>query len=259
MCVFKKETAPWFGNVRGGNIVKIDVNTLFMQSTFITSQDASENEVGLFSDYFNINGWFVFGFITTVWLLAYYAQQEWVLTEEVYYNSLGSQMAYERISDYLALLERISWVSYLMLPILLLLQVSLVAFTLNVGALVADYQISYGKLFGISLRAAAVFAIAFVVRVGILLVLGVEHTDDIIRLDYFSLLSWVQHLVPQWLWYPVGLFNVFELCFVLALAAGIKQVLSLAYLRSLWFTLYSYGTGLLIWSMLLVFLNLTLS
>ena len=219
----------------------------------------SANDKTLFSDYFELNGWFVFGFISVAWLLAAYAQQEWVLTEEVYFNSLGSQMAYERIADYLSFLDRIRWVSYLALPIMLLIQVALVAFTLNVGALVADHPITYAKLFGIALRAAAVFAIAFLVRVGILLVIGIEHTDDVIKLDYLSLLSWVQHLVPQWLWYPIGLFNVFELCFVLALASGLKQVLSFPYPKALWFTVCSYGTGLLVWAMLIVFLNITLS
>jgi len=204
-----------------------------------------------------LNGWYVYAVLCIAGMAAYFVQTNWVLTQEVYYNTLGEQMTYERIKDYLALQEKWAWLTYLFLPLILALQAFLAAFALNVGALFADVKVPFGQLYRAVLIAMLVFAAAGLWQNGILLFFAdISAVEDLLRYDYYSLLALTRHTLPQWLWYPMGVCNVFEALFIGILAYQLKRLLQKNFAQSLGFVLASYGTGLFIWSLFMVFLQL---
>lgn len=51
-----------------------------------------------------------------------YLVQEFVLTEEVYHNTLGERMAYDRIDKMLSQQQKWSWLAYALIPLGVFLQ-----------------------------------------------------------------------------------------------------------------------------------------
>ena len=134
-----------------------------------------------------LNGWYVYIVLCLTGLTTYFIQKNWVLTEDVYNNTLGEQMTFERIKDYMTLQEKWSWVTYLFLPLILALQAFLAAFALNVGALFADIKIPFGQIYRAVLIAMLVFSAASVWQSGVVLFFAdVSTMEDLLAYDFYS-------------------------------------------------------------------------
>ena len=194
-------------------------------------------------------------------LLVGYVSSEFVLIKEVYYQTYGEQVAIERIDKYLELRESFSWIGYLFIPIILFVKMSYTAVCLNIGTVFAGLRIGFGKLFKIALIAESIFIIAAISRSGwLLFILDVSVLEDV---QYFYPLSLLNLFEPgsleRWFIYPVHTLNLFELVYWLVLALGLSWVLKEGYDKMLRLVLSTYGIGLLIWMVFVVFLSLNLS
>jgi hypothetical protein len=88
---------------------------------------------------------------------------------------------------------------------------------------------------------------------------SIERVEDIVGADRFALLGWLdKDTVPRWLWYPLSVVNVFELLFWLMLAAGLAWRMERGVRASLGFVALTYGTGLALWVLFVVFLQIHL-
>lgn len=179
------------------------------------------------SDYANRNWKFLFepktGYVFLL-LWAFYAvivfiQQEFIFTDEVYYNSLGEQMAYERIDTLLDVREKWGWISYLLIPVTLLFQVFFVTVCLNVGTLLAENHgirsTGFKSLFSLVLKASVVYALYPLVLLLLALTFNqVEVMEDYQRLDFFSLAAWLG-LSDNSAWWmvPLRAIHLFEILF----------------------------------------------
>jgi hypothetical protein len=189
-----------------------------------------------------------------------YLVQTFIITEEVYYNTLGEQLTLERIQELLQYNNKIVWVQVLAIPLVTVIQTVLVAFCLNIGSLLANWKIGFSQLFAITLKASLIFGVSKVLKTIICLLSPIETLNDFLATDYFSVFGLFTQLgieLPELFIYPLSTINIFEVVFCYLLIAGLSTKIPnqpLSGLRQ--GVLASYGIGLAFWVLLVMFLQL---
>lgn len=215
----------------------------------------------IWGDFLRLNPWIAFLFCNIISLLALYIEQHYVVTDTIYYNSYADQLSMDRIDQIIAVKESWLWVRYLAIPVVLALQILGITLCLNLGALLADVKVGFGRIMGMVTRATLVLALGKVIYSTTLSFSDLQVVDDVFRSDYYSLLGWIGHEnIPQWLWYPFWLLNIFQLLFTILLIRSVATLFDTENTaKPAAFALPSYGTGVLVWALLVVFLQLSLN
>lgn len=190
-----------------------------------------------------------------------YFMREFIVTKDVFYRSFGEQVAIERIDRYLDMREKIKWIVFGFIPIILLIKMSLVSLCINVGTEAMDYQIGFKKIFKVVLIAESVFVFATLLRTFLLYAyVDVSVMDDVQHFYPLSLANAFNlNNFPTWLSYPFLTANLFELIYIFVLSYGFSQVLQNKFSESFKLVALSYGIGLLIWTVFIVFLSINFS
>lgn len=202
-----------------------------------------------------------FIFLCSISLLLTFIFKELVIGDEVYYATFGQQLTTERINQFLAIQHKWEWVTYAAIPLLYLIKLSAVAFCLNVGCIMINYDLNFKRLFQISLIAETVFVVPAFIKIIWFWNAQQNYTlQDLMNFSPLSLLNFYSpDSVRQWLIYPLQVLNVFEIIYWLILAYGLKLVLQKPFLKTVKLVLSSYGTGLVMWITFIIFLQLNYS
>jgi hypothetical protein len=190
-----------------------------------------------------------------------YFTLELLYTDETYYRSYGEQLAYDRIERLLNIRDRFIWLSYLLLPLTLIIKCLFVATALNIGTLMARFRTSFRDLLHIAFLAEFVFVAAALFKTFYLSRVAAAPTLQDVQ--YFYPLSLTNFFaageVNKWLIYPMQLINVFELVYWFVLVRLVAKYLQVTARRSFDLVANSYGLALLIWACVVVFLSLSFS
>ncbi|MEO0339784.1 MAG: hypothetical protein AAF242_11270, partial [Bacteroidota bacterium] len=196
---------------------------------------------------FSLPPWMSFGFAIIISSIAVFLQQEVLLTENLYFNTFGEQMAYERIKDMIEQQRKYKWVAYSITPIVLLLQVLLITICLNIGTILYEYKLSFRKLFGMVTRAMVWIALIGSLQMLPLLLTDIETIDQLIGIDWFSVAALLGEVdLPIWVVVPLKMLNLILLLSFLVLAGGMYWLTRRPYHKMLSFVLGTYGTGMLL-------------
>jgi hypothetical protein len=198
-----------------------------------------------------------FGLLCLVSLAVFFVQDQVVMTKELYYNLWGEQMTLERIDELLNFQAKWKWVNYLIIPLVLLVQLAGIAACLFTGAVLMDWKIRYRALFGLVVRAAVVTAMGKMLQTLVLLLANIRSLDDIYRADWFSLVGWLgKDNIPDLALVPASFVNVFELLFWVLLVAGVSNLSGKRH--GLGLVAGTYGVGLVLWCLVLVYLQVSM-
>lgn len=215
----------------------------------------------LIERYFRANNWVVLIVLITTYSIALTIEFNYLFTDDFYISALEGKRSLESI-DNLIIKERSSqWVNYPIAIIVVLIPALLVAFCLNIGAVLKNYKVTFSKLFGVALKAQLVFALNYLVAVILKSTGIVAFTYSSVNNNYKfqSLLVFFDtNSLPYWLLYPLQCVNIAEVVHVALLALGISLLLSKRFTHSLLFVLQWYGMGLLFWIVFSVFLQTVL-
>ena len=153
------------------------------------------------------------------------------------------------------------WLSYAFLPILVFVKILFVVICFSIGCLFLNIENGFKKFFSIATNAEFLFVVPAVIK--LLWFSFIKTSYTLQDLQYFSPLSLVNFFNPiglnPWLIYPLQLLNAFELLYWVVLAYQLKEVLGESFSNSLGFVAKTYGTGLFIWVILVMFLIVSLS
>lgn len=186
---------------------------------------------------------------------------EFLVSDELIYDSLINRLSHERISEVLEQGKKWSWLSYVFLPVVVFVKIYFVVICFSIGGLFLNIESGFKKLFAIATNAEFVFIAPAVIK---LLWFSLVKTDYTLQdLQYFSPLSVLGLFRPTdldtWLIYPLQLLNAFELLYWLALAYQLKEVLGENLSGSIGFVAKTYGVGLFIWVVLVMFVVVNIS
>ena len=110
---------------------------------------------GSTGDMTRLRTWQLFGLLVVASAVLAWAENEFVMTPEVYRNILGSQLDAERIDAQIDMMSRFRGWGYLTVPVMLWLRLAFVALLVQMFCLLGTIEIQFVRLFPIA-------AIAFV-------------------------------------------------------------------------------------------------
>ena len=166
----------------------------------------------------------------------------------------------DRIAEVLSAQNKYKFLSYLITPIFLIIKICILSAILFIYFFLSNEKIQYSDCMKIILIGEFVLIIAMIVRICCLI--EMEPTD-FDTLQYFTPLSIVQLInlkkLPKYLFYPMQLLNLFEVAYWLMLAYGIRAFTNWKFSKSLKSVAFSYGLTLLIWTVIIIFIQVQFS
>lgn len=184
-----------------------------------------------------------------------------LVTDSLYYDYLGDQVAYERIRELLDFSAKWQWVGYLFIPLIYLLKFFIIAICLMTGVILFGYRARFKRLFHIAMIAEFVFLLPGLIKLVWFTWIHKNYSLEELQFFYpFSMLSWFgQENYEIWLHYPLQLINVFELSYWLMLSIGLGVLLKQNISKMFGLVAGSYGIGLLVWVVFITFLSIQYS
>jgi hypothetical protein len=191
---------------------------------------------------------------TLINLLTFFYSQTFILTDDLYRLIAGSQMTDRQFDDYLEFVHKWQWVSYLFIPLALLLRISFTWVCLKAGSFITE-RFTKAAFWKICIQAEIVFAVGAVAGL-----LYTEFFVDVETLEQlsvnpFSLQVFFSDSVPKWSSYFFNTLNIFELSYILFLAYLITEESKMKFLPSLKFVASTYLPGITLWVLLVSYLS----
>lgn len=191
-----------------------------------------------------------------------------LLSETLFYNTFAEQLSYEQVEGLINQNKQWEWLGYVILSILTLTKLTLVVSCLSIGLFFFTNKFYFKASFGVVLVAEFVFLIPALLKI---VWFSIFQTDYSLQdLQYFYPLSALNFFdytsVQPWLIYPLQLLNVFELLYWLLLAEGLSKLnlfiknelqYQISYSQSFGIVAASYGTGLLLWVAIVMFITIS--
>jgi len=183
-----------------------------------------------------------------------------LIDHSLYYNSLQDQLSFEKIDELVEESNAWKWVSFVILPLRTLLRCFLVSICIWLGGFLLDLEYRLATFFRIALIAEFVLLLPILIKIFWFIFIRQNYTKQ--DLYYFSPLSVLnffdRNKLDKWLINPLQALNIFEFLYWLALAYQLKEVLGKNFRGSLGFVASTYGVGLLIWVVLVIFLTVSI-
>lgn len=189
----------------------------------------------------------------------FWLKNKLLLTQTLYFNTFAEQLTYEQIENIINEGKKWEWVSYVVLPILTLIKLTLVASCLSIGLFFVTNTFSFKATFRVALTAEFVFLIPPFLKILWFALFQTDYTLQDLQIFYpLSALNFFDYTTVQpWLIYPLQLLNVFEIIYWVLLARGVSQVIERDMPQSFEVVLASYGTGLVLWVAVVMFITVS--
>ena len=202
----------------------------------------------------------IFIFASLLYILISFFINEFIISGELYYNTYADQLSIDRINSLIYLIDKWEWAGYVLIPVLLFIKLLLISLSIEIGVILLDYKASFSQIFRVVLITELVLIIANIVRNTALFFLDFNTLDEIYNYYPLSVLNLINtKSVNTWLVYPLKLANVFTIIYFIVLTNGLSVILGMKPARVILFSFSTYGLCLLIWIMLIMFINIYLS
>ena len=181
-------------------------------------------------------------------------------TEELYYQSFGEQMAAHRIAEMIELSLKWQWIGYAFIPIVVLIRISFTSLCLYTGCFLVNLKVRFKELFKVALLADFIFILAGLTKLVMLIFYKEVNTLEDLQFQPLSLLELFDRKSVDVLFiYPSSMISIFELLYWLALTWLLTGINEQPFGSSLKTVASSYGSGLLLWVLFMMFLTVNLS
>ena len=189
-------------------------------------------------------------------LIITFLQQEFVLLPELQnLDIIGEDAKAQLLERY----QRMRWVSFLLVPIILALRLSLVSLCLLTGSL--GFAETNGKKFkdwwGVAVISQAVMLAYSVILCIVNIAFGANMAMDVTTCTSFLFLGGED--IDPWVRMPLAAVNVFEILYWIVMALCVGKLCGTKFWHSFKFVMSSYGVGYLFYIALLMFLMLYLT
>jgi hypothetical protein len=210
-----------------------------------------------------INTFLKFCIVSLFSILITYFFNKFLATEEVFYNFYSEQLAQKQIYKLLESQKKWAWVGYAIIPVLILIRTSLVSICLRIGLFLynTDNKTKFKQIFRIVLIGEFLLLLVGFCKFIYFYIIKTNYTlQDIQEFYPFSYTNFLDlSKIKPWLIYPLQTINLFEIAYFFVLVFGVHKLLQNKYLKSFEIVAISYGTGLIIWIGLVMFLTLNIS
>lgn len=183
---------------------------------------------------------------------------EVILTEDVFFYSLESQLSNDQIESIVGMAKQMAWLDYCLSVIAYLLKIIVIASLVYLILYLNEIEAQYSEILTMVSKSFTIFLVPVVIRIIILSFLSHPSLEDI---NFFSVGSLLDVFPAAELenWQKVLLksINIWEVIFMALLALQLKKYFDDNFQKSMRNVLVSYGSGLLVWTCFLVFITIT--
>lgn len=181
-------------------------------------------------------------------------------SEELYYQSFGEQMAANRIDKMIELSFKWQWIGYAFIPIVVFIRISFTSLCLYTGCFLVNLKVRFKELFNLALLADFIFILAGLTKLVMLIFFKEVNTLEDLQFQPLSLLELFDRKTVDVIFiYPSSMISIFELLYWLTLTWLLTRINELPFGSSLKTVASSYGSGLLLWVLFVMFLTVNLS
>jgi hypothetical protein len=175
------------------------------------------------------------------------------------YKNLSEQLTLKQIEAYFATQSRWQWLQYVLLPVVLYLKSTVLAWILAIGGFFYGLEISHKNYWKIVLQAEFIFLVSVLVKILWFVIIQPEFSlEEVQQFVPFSLQSILDTTtIPSWALYPLQLLNVFEGLYWVLLVVLLNQASGSK--KGALIVVSSYGPALFIWIIFIMFLTLNLN
>lgn len=207
------------------------------------------------------NSVIIFCLLCLFGLLLTFAVEYALVSEPLIFNAYAEQLTIDQIKVILDSKERWWWVGYAILPLVYLLKFSLIASCLSLGLYLVANRWEFKAFFQAAAKAEFVMLIPGLVKLFWFLFIQTDYTLNDLQLFYpLSLLNLFEPgTLEPYLLYPLQVLNLFEVAYWFALAYGVARVMNASLERGFGLVMASYGSGLALWVVFIMFLTVSLS
>lgn len=178
--------------------------------------------------------------------------KEFILTDDFLRDYYSNQMDASRIENYIDYLNRFKYIEYVLSIVIMLLQMLLVSISIKIGCLFKNYKINTKHIFQLSINSQFIVVFYFFISS-----LYLYFSNDYTSTPPFSVLALFKPTeIEPWLRYPFSLLNIFEVFYWVALIVQWKKLTGKTYGESFDFIGSTYGLGLLLWVLVVVFFTI---
>ncbi|QMU64570.1 MAG: hypothetical protein GKR88_09930 [Flavobacteriaceae bacterium] len=207
------------------------------------------------------NNYILFSFLVFLNFILGYLSKELLNSDELLLNFLGENFSKEQLNGFISTQNKIERLSYLFIPLFLFLKITIISFTLEVGIFFFDKKIKFKKLFNIVVKAEFIFLLVIISKTVWFYYFQSNYTiQDLQHFHPLSALNIVGYQgLETWFIYPFQVINIFELVYWLLLGHMISKDINSNLDKAMTIVASSYGLGLLIWVVVVMFYNLNMS
>jgi hypothetical protein len=183
-----------------------------------------------------------------------------IITDTFYFISFEKFMSIKRIEELINFNKKSEWLSYILLPIVNNIRYNFIAIIIFIGIHLYEIELSFKNCFKIVLLADIIPLVSTIIKILYFYIYPPSNFVDLQNFNPLGLSSLIStDSIPKYVLYPIQQLNLFEVGYWLLLAYGIKSLGNVAFKEALKITSLSYGVGLLIWCIFIVFLQLQFS
>lgn len=211
---------------------------------------------------------FLFLLLITVLSSFIFLSDYLLISDNLYFNTFADQITYEQIENIINQGKKWAWVNYAILPFLTLIKLTLVASCLSIGLYFLTNRFSFKSAFGVALEVEFIFLLPALLKIVWFAIFQTDYSLQDLQFFYpLSALNFFDYTALEpWLIYPLQLLNVFELLYWLLLAEGLSKLnlstkdelhYEMSFSQSFGIVAASYGTGLLLWVAVVMFITIS--
>jgi hypothetical protein len=214
--------------------------------------------MSLISWYFSLKGRSIFLSIVLINLVIIWVSRNLLINEDVFYSTFSEQLTYERSIMMYDDLKKISWVGYVIYPLILLIKVSLVSVIIYVGIFFFGNQDNFtlGSVFKVVLASEIAFILASLIKFCWFCFIDKDYNINDMNFFYpLSLINFFRRSEIMKIWiYPLQTVNLFHLLYILLLSLGLNKVCLIGKPESEKIVLASYIPVIILWNVIIMFL-----
>lgn len=193
-------------------------------------------------------------FVLFILLVVTYVHQEYSLFPQIANIDIVDNEARNKILNQFT---KYRWLLFFIPPLIVLIRIFSVSISLFVGGVVWKHEkkIKYSMFVNISQKADLIFIISAMLYSILLILYDNKIAEDTFR--YTSALCFFDlDIIDSWLIIPIGVINVFELIYFLFLSKLLSISLNESYYNSMNFVISTYGFGLILYILFMIFIVL---
>ena len=208
-------------------------------------------------DIFKFKTNYLFICIIFIYILNIWITNNILITDSFYYSAFGNQLASYRIEQMIKSTKKLQWILYLFTVLVIMIKVLLICCIIYAGLVFIDINILLKECLKIALIAELSPVLGNSIKVAYYFFYSPNSLQSIQVFYPLSILNLFDtSQLPNFSIYPLQQLNLFEVGYWILLSQGIRIYTGFTFKKSLKSVTFSYGSGLIIWLLLVLFFQL---